>query len=222
MPEVEEGKCDFCGRCQEVCAYNAIVVIKDNVLTFPELCHGCGGCALFCPPKAITEKKRETGRIETGRAGKVTFVQGKLNIGEAMPTPVIRAIKNRLDRSKTVIIDAPPGTSCPMIESIKKSDFCLLVTEPTPFGLNDLELAVGVARRLNLPVGVVINRAGAGDDKVRDYCGREEIPLLMEIPLSRRFAKAYSEGKTLVAADNGLRKKFRELFERIVDIRDRS
>jgi len=153
VPEINEKKCDFCGKCAEICEYNALAVLKDTVLVFAELCHGCGGCTLLCPKKAITEKDRQIGIMEIGSTGKITFIHGKLNIGEAMSPPLIREVKKQIKPSETVIIDAPPGTSCPVIESIKGSDFSLLVTEPTPFGLNDLKLAVETLKQMKIPHG---------------------------------------------------------------------
>jgi MinD superfamily P-loop ATPase len=218
IPEIDKSICDFCGKCAQVCAYNALAVLKDTVLTFPHLCHGCGGCSLLCPQKAIKEVDREIGSVEIGKAGNVKFVQGKLNIGEVMSPPVIRATKEHIDPSKTVIIDAPPGTSCPVIEAIKMSDFCILVTEPTPFGLNDLILAVEVVRKMNIPFGVVINRSDLGDEKVDTYCERENISVLMRIPFDREIAVLYSNGIPLVAEKKKYREKFRNMFQVIKKI----
>jgi len=223
VPEVDESKCSYCGKCAEVCAYNAIAVIKPSedmagsVLVFPVLCHGCGSCACFCPEKAIKETGREIGIIEIGRAGDIGFVHGRLNIGEAMAPPVIRRIKSFIDRRKTVIIDAPPGTSCPVVETVKKSDFCVLVTEPTPFGLNDLVLAVEVLRKVRVPFGVVINRSDLGNKKTNEYCKRENIPVLMRIPFRKDFAAAYSKGETLVETFPECGKEFKELHEKILN-----
>jgi len=212
IPEVDEGKCTGCGRCQEVCAFNAIVVLGKSVLTFQELCHGCGACAFFCPEDAITEVEREIGLIRSGNAGDIGFVDGILNVGEAMATPLIRAVKRRIDSSKLVIIDAPPGTSCPVIESVKGSSYSILVTEPTPFGLNDLVLAVEVLRKLDIPFGVVINRSDVGDDRVDRYCHEEGIPVLMRLPMDRRIAEAYSAGLPIVEAIPEYRKAFSDLL----------
>jgi len=197
IPEVNFSKCDYCGKCSEVCAYNAIVVIKKNVLVFPELCHGCGGCSLLCPQKAISEKDKEIGFVKIGNSGGIKFFQGQLNVGEPMATPLIRFVKKiglSNDKNTVYIIDAPPGTSCPVIETVKGSDFTILVTEPTPFGLNDLKLAVGVLRKLTIPFGVIINLAGSGDMGVNDYIKIEDIPLLGEIPYDRKIAVLYSYG----------------------------
>lgn len=216
VPQVNEAKCTFCGKCKEVCAFNAIAVIADHVLVFPELCHGCGACSYLCPENAISEADRQIGVVECGKAGDIDFVHGKLNVGEAMAPPLIRAVKKHIDRSKTVIIDVPPGTSCPVVESIEGSDYCVLVTEPTPFGLNDLVLAVEVVRKLGIPFGIVINRAGFGDSKTEEYCGRENIPILLNIPLDTEIAKAYSRGIPLVQAMPEWKERFVRLHDEIV------
>jgi MinD superfamily P-loop ATPase len=219
IPEVDYDKCTFCGRCAEVCAYHALAVVKQSVLVFPELCHGCGSCTLNCPEEAIHEVLNVTGVIEEGRTGNIRFAHGILNIGEAMAVPVIRELKRRIGGNATnriVILDASPGTSCPVVETMRGADFVLMVTEPTPFGLHDLKLAVEVARgELELPVGVVINRDGVGDRGVEDYCAAEGIPILMHIPLDRRIAEAYSEGVMIVEALPEYRERFVELYRRI-------
>jgi len=212
IPEIDKSKCDFCGKCAQICAYNALAVLKDSVLIFPHLCHGCGGCSLLCPQQAIKEVDREIGSVEIGKAGNLKFVQGKLNIGEVMSPPIIRAVKKHIDPHRTVIIDAPPGTSCPVIEAIKMSNFCVLVTEPTPFGLSDLILAVEVVRKMQIPFGVVINRADLGDEKVDTYCKEKNISVLMRIPFDRKIAVLYSKGIPLVAEKRKYREKFRDMF----------
>jgi len=221
VPEVDESKCTFCGKCQQVCAYNAVAVLppgdnsKGKTLVFPELCHGCGACSYLCPQECIKEVKRDVGILEEGKKGNIGFIHGRLNIGEAMAPPVIRAVKKSIDIEKTVIIDAPPGTSCPVITSIKGSDFCLLVTEPTPFGLNDLILAVEVLREMKIPFGVVVNRSDLGDDETDKYCERETIPVLMKIPFKREIASAYSKGVSIVKAFPEYKKEFQELLGKI-------
>ena len=219
VPEVNMEKCDGCGKCQEVCAYNAIAVVNKEVLIFPELCHGCGSCTYFCPCNAIEERNKEIGIVETGSDGEINFVHGKLNIGEMMTPPIIRTVKKYIDRGKTVIIDAPPGTSCPVITAINYTDFVILVTEPTPFGLNDLVLAVEVVKKLNIPYGVVINRSDLGDDKIDKYCAEKKIPILMKIPFSREIASLYSQGNSIVQAIPEYRGKFRMLYEKIEKIK---
>jgi MinD superfamily P-loop ATPase len=221
VPEVDETKCTFCGKCQKVCAYNAIAVIKPTkedrtggkVLVFPELCHGCGSCFYFCPKDAIKEVDRQIGVVEKGSKGDLEFVHGKLNIGEAMAPPLIRAVKKHIAADKTVVLDAPPGTSCPVIASIKDSDYCILVTEPTPFGLYDLSLAVEVLKKLGIPFGVIINRSDLGNDKTDDFCKKENIPVLMRIPFSKEIAKSYSKGTPIVEAFP----EYRERFVKMVD-----
>jgi MinD superfamily P-loop ATPase len=217
IPEIDGSLCTYCGRCAEVCAYNALAVVKSAVLIFSELCHGCGACTLLCPEKAIRENGKRIGVIEWGRAGDIRFAHGRLDVGKAMSPPLIRALKKEMDPSLNVIIDAPPGTSCPVIESLKRSEFCLLVTEPTPFGRHDLELAAGAAKELKIPCGVVINRASLenGDEEVREYCAREGIPILMTIPFDRKIAEAYSRGQTMIDAFPTYRSAFLSLFENI-------
>jgi MinD superfamily P-loop ATPase len=224
IPEVDESKCDYCGKCREVCAYNAIAVfpsdkkMKGNVLIFPHLCHGCGGCSLLCPQGAIREVDKEIGIVETGNCGDMLFVHGRLNIGEIMSPPLIKQVKECINPAKTVIIDAPPGTSCPVIASVKGSDFCLLVTEPTPFGLHDLTLAVEVLRKMNIPFGAIINRTNIGDEKVDEYCLRENISILMRIPFDKKIAEVYSRGIPIVESQPEYKNEFKKLFDRIIQL----
>jgi MinD superfamily P-loop ATPase len=213
IPKVDETKCTYCGKCAEVCAYNAIAVIKDKVLVFPELCHGCGACSYLCPESAIAEEGREIGVVERANSGNLELVQGRLAIGEAMAPPVIRDVKKYIDPANVVIIDVPPGTSCPVVEAVEGSDFCLLVTEPTPFGLNDLSLAVEVVRKLGMPCGVVVNRVGIGGEEVEKYCNQEGIPVLLRIPLDRNIAMLYSQGIPLVEGIPHWREDFLGLFQ---------
>ena len=215
IPCVDKKKCTLCGKCAEVCAFNAIMVVKESVLVFDELCHGCGSCSYLCPEKAIGEGGRVVGVIEIGKAGNIELVHGKLSIGEAMAPPLIRGVKGYLNRGSTVIIDVPPGTSCPVVEAVKGSDYCILVTEPTPFGFSDLVMMVGVVRDLGIPHGVIINRAGLGDESVETYCIKENIPLLMKIPLDIEIARLYSRGVTLAEGFPRWQGKLLGLFERI-------
>ncbi|RKY08915.1 MAG: (4Fe-4S)-binding protein [Planctomycetota bacterium] len=215
VPQVELDKCTGCGKCGEICQYSAIVAFKKNVLTFEQLCHSCGGCMLVCPTNAIKEKQKEIGSIDHGSADSVGFVQGRLQIGDVRSPALIRQVRQRTAAEGTVIIDAPPGTSCPVIEAVKGVDFVLLVTEPTPFGLNDLMLAVGMVRELKLPFAVVINRSDVGDDKVRQYCRAEEIDVALEIPDDRRIAEAYSRGDMVIDVLGEYQKHFADLAEHI-------
>lgn len=215
IPQVDEAKCTLCGRCGEICQYSAIVFLGKKVLVFPELCHACGGCSLVCPDDAITEVPRNVGLVETGVAGQIHFIQGTLNVGEAMSPPVIRAVKATAPNVDLVITDVPPGTSCPAIASIRDCDFVILVTEPTPFGLNDLKLAVDMVRALELPFGVVINRAGLGDRGAQHYCREESIKTLAEIQDDRRVAEAYSRGELVCHTLPEYAAVFAELLEAV-------
>jgi len=221
VPEIDDSKCVYCGKCAKVCVYNAIAVLpgqdgkKGTTLVFAHLCHGCGACSALCPEKAIKEVNREIGIVELGSCGKIEFVHGELNISETMSPPLIRQVKEHINPKKTVIIDAPPGTSCPVVASVKGSDFCVLVTEPTPFGLNDLILAVEVLRKLKIPFGVVINRADLGNDLTEKYCQKENIPILMKIPFRKEIAMAYSKGEPIVRAFPEYREDFQKLFNTI-------
>ncbi len=193
VPQVDMNACSLCGKCQEICQFQAIVVVGKTTLTFPELCHSCGGCIEVCPENAITEIDREMGIFEAGSRNGVAFSYGRLFVGQAMAVPVIERVRAAVQPNVVNIIDAPPGTSCPVITSIKDTDFLILVTEPTPFGLNDLKLAVGLVKILDIPHGIVINRSDLGDDKVKEYAREENIPILMEIPFDRHIAETYSK-----------------------------
>ena len=217
LPLVDETKCTKCGECGKICQYKAIMPTKNGVLIFPELCHGCAGCWLVCPEKAIQESSRTIGVIEAGNAdGGVRFIHGKLQIGEAQSVPLIRELKNRLTTDGVIIIDAPPGTSCPVIGAVKGVDLVLLVAEPTPFGLHDLRLAVEMVKELNLPFALVINRTGmGGDDKLDEFMVAEGIRSLLSIPNDRHIAEIYSKGEMIVHAIPEYKKAFISLWEKI-------
>ena len=218
VPEVDVEKCNLCGKCGEICQFKAIVVIGETVLPFHEMCHSCGGCMEVCPTKAITEIGRELGVIERGRRNGIEFVHGRLRIGEAMSPPLIRKVREYARPGAVTIIDAPPGTSCPVIASMKGANFVLLVTEPTPFGLHDLKLAIGAVRILGIPCGLVINRSDMGDNKVWSYAQEEGVPILMEIPFDRRMAEAYSRGDMIVEVMPEWKDKFLDLYHRIENL----
>ncbi len=215
VPVVDEEKCTLCRKCGEICQFKAIVVIGETVLPFHQLCHSCGGCGAVCPEKAISETSRELGVIERGKGDGLEFVHGRLRVGEAMSPPLIRKVRSFTNPDRLTIIDAPPGTSCPVIAAIKGVHFVLLVTEPTPFGLHDLRLAVEAIKILGIPSGVVINRSDMGDDQVKAYAQQEGLPVLMEIPFDRGIAEAYSRGDLLVAVMPEYRDRFRSLYRRI-------
>lgn len=215
VPEVDEARCTHCGRCGEICQFSAIVPLGTRMLVYPELCHGCGGCSMVCPAGAITEIPREIGVIEMGAAGNVSFTRGLLNVGEAMSSPLIRRVKIVSPKTDLTVIDAPPGTSCPVIESVRGCEFVLLVTEPTPFGLNDLKLAIKTIQTLGLRLGVVVNRAGSGDRQVWEYCRTRQIRILAGIPDDRRVAEAYARGELAARVSPAHRKLFLRLLIRI-------
>ncbi len=215
VPKVDMSKCTLCERCGQVCQFSAILVIGKEVLTFPEMCHGCGGCSLLCPEGAIAEDEREIGVVETGKAGDVEFVQGMLRVGEAMSPPLIWAVKSMTMPDRIAILDAPPGASCPVINTVVGSDAIIMVTEPTPFGLHDLRIAVDAVKDLGIPLGVIINRSDIGDDGVRNYCRTAGIPICLEIPHCRAIAEGYSRGKLLVESAPEYRERFIELFDMV-------
>lgn len=219
IPQIDASLCNGCGECSRFCEYNAIVSYGTMPLVFADMCHGCGGCMKVCPPQAIREVDHRIGVIETFSAGKITLVQGKMDIGAAMAPPLIRAVKQKTDNRIPILLDAPPGTSCPVITTLRGADFVTLVTEPTPFGLNDLILAVETVREMDLPFGVIINRSGSGDARVNFYCADENIPILAEIPDDRKIAEAYSRGELI----GKVFPEYRLIFEKIInDITTRS
>jgi MinD superfamily P-loop ATPase len=218
IPWVDEARCTFCGRCAEVCQFHAIAVIGHRVLVFPELCHGCGSCTLNCPERAISERLDVMGVLQAGTTPSgIYFARGVMNVGEPMAVPIIRQLKKWASAAagQAVIMDAPPGTSCPVVESVRGADFALLVTEPTPFGLHDLRLMVQVLRELSIPAGVIINRDGIGDTGVDQFCAEVGLPLLMRIPLEREIGEAIAQGKPLIAARPEYAGRFLDLYQRI-------
>ena len=225
IPVVDMARCTVCGRCAEVCEYHAITVIGKQVLVFPELCHGCGSCTRQCPERAIHEELNVMGTLEKGvtSAGAVEFFQGTLNVGEAMAVPVIRQLKAWAIppdvNDRPVILDAPPGTSCPVVETMRGADAALLVTEPTPFGLHDLRAAAQMARdELGLPVAVVVNRDGVGDDGVDAYCAAEGLPILLRIPLERVIAEGIAHGASLIDIRPEYQTQLVELWKTIAEL----
>lgn len=217
VPQVDTELCSGCGKCGQLCQYSAIISLKDTAMTFEQLCHSCGGCMLVCPTGAITEKTKEIGYVEVGSAIGVSFGQGRLKVGDIHTPPLIKEVKAKALQDGTVIIDAPPGTSCSVIEAVKGCDYVLLVTEPTPFGLYDLRLAVGMIRELKLPFAVVVNRSEPEHDLINRYCRDEGILIVMEIRDDRRIAEAYSTGKMIIDVLPEYRDGFFRLYENITE-----
>ncbi len=218
IPEVDDDLCTGCGRCAEVCQFHAIVVLGGKTLVFPEMCHGCGSCTLVCPEDAITEVPQVLGALKGGLTPEgINFAHGLLNVGEPMAVPVITKLKNWDERisAEIVIIDSPPGASCPVVESLRGADFIILVTEPTPFGLHDLRQAYQLTKEINIPAGVIINRDGVGDKKVGAYCEENDIPVLMRIPLEREIGQGIAQGKSLLEIRPKYKKEFMNLYTKI-------
>ncbi|MDX9873111.1 MAG: ATP-binding protein [Clostridia bacterium] len=212
-PRIDPAKCNGCGSCRSVCRFNAITVIKGRALLFPELCHHCGACLIVCESEAISEKDREIGIIETNSSG--TFMHGRLHIGEPVSIPVIRALKRRLQEDIPVVLDCPPGASCAVVRSIEGCDYCLLVAEPTPFGLHDLNIAVQLVRKMGIPFAVVVNKASDTDRSVQKFCRQNGIEIVLEIPFSKEIAQEYSRGILPVVANPEWKKKFMELYTHV-------
>ena len=220
VPSIDLDKCSFCGHCAKVCAFNALAVLKDNLMILAELCHGCGSCAYLCPEKAITEIDRPIGIVESGTVNRLTFAHGVLNPGEAMSPPLINAVKKLINSDALTIIDAPPGTSCPVVSSVSGCDFCLLVTEPTPFGLNDLDLAYQMIKKLGIPAGVIINRSDIGDSEVEAYCSKNNLPVVQKIPWNLEAARYYARGEPAVKHLPEWQVIFKELYKNVLSARE--
>jgi len=215
VPIIDESKCTYCNKCVEICRYKAITIIGETILTFSELCHSCGGCLAVCPEDAVTEKGRELGHLDQGKSKNIGFVHGKLRVGEAMAPPLINKVRSHIEPDLINIIDAPPGTSCPVITAMKNTDFVLMVTEPTPFGLHDLKLGVEAVKLIGIPCGLVINRSDIGNDDVRVYAKEENLPILLEIPFDRNIAQIYSKGELIVEKIPEYKEKFLALYSNI-------
>jgi len=218
VPTIDETLCRRCGACAEACEFSAMALLGDRMLVYDALCHGCGRCSLVCPAEAIAERPHTLGVVETGSTHGFPFAHGVLNVGETMATPIIHVLKEAIDPDRLAILDSPPGTGCPTIAALHGVDVALLVTEPTPFGLHDLKAAVGVARTLEVPVAVAINRCDLGDSRVEEYCQEEEIPIVLTIPFDRAIAETYAQGIPLVSASPAWRARFQQLYERLEEL----
>lgn len=227
VPVVDEARCTYCGACSDLCQFSAISVMGQVILTFPEMCHGCGGCLAVCPEKALSPGQRELGEISWGHSGSVDFLSGRLRVGEAMSPPLMRRVKARLQQmlaagGKDAIIDAPPGVSCPAVNAVLDSDVILLVTEPTPFGFYDFQLAWQAFTPLGKPLAAVINRAGLGHDAIYEFCREKGLPILAEIPYHRAIAAAYAQGQIIADLSPELKETFVSLRKKIGDLAEQS
>jgi MinD superfamily P-loop ATPase len=214
-PSIDKSRCINCGTCAQSCQFRAITDMGTDIMVFPELCHGCGLCSYICPEKAITEIPRSIGLVKAGTVDGFEFIHGQLRVGEPLATPIIKKVREQNSSDGLTLIDAPPGTSCGTIASMYDTDYVVLVTEPTPFGLHDLNLAVQVTRTLNLPCGVVVNRADSGDRRVWDYCEKQGIEIIMELPHVREIAEMYSQGMLFLSHLPGYEKLFEKMFSKI-------
>ncbi|QBG48480.1 (4Fe-4S)-binding protein [Verrucomicrobia bacterium S94] len=215
VPAVDSAVCTGCGECARVCRFNAVVSVGKKTLVFNELCHSCGACIRICPTGALKEIEEPIGQIETGRRDHVRFVSGRLDVGQAMSPPLIRKTLEHASPDGLTIVDCPPGTSCPYVTAVKACDAAILVTEPTPFGLHDLKLAVETIRDLGVPFGVAVNRVTDEAHPIRTYCEAEGIPLLVEVPEDRRAAEAYSRGESINSVMPGLNETLRAVPEKL-------
>ncbi|MDN5316842.1 MAG: hypothetical protein PWR08_966 [Thermoanaerobacterium sp.] len=219
IPSIDYDKCTLCGECTKACRFGALMRLTKKMLVFDHLCHSCGACYEICPYNAIKEIPKKIGIVRIGRSDDIDFIDGKLNIGEASGVPIIKEIKDLIkDTDKNVIIDSPPGTSCSVIHSVEGSDYCLLVTEPTPYGLHDLKLAVELVKELYLPFAVIINKSGESDSIIEDYCKKENISVIAKIPFKKEYAELYSKGNLLIEEDDEIRQTFKNLSQRLMEL----
>lgn len=214
-PVIDSTRCDGCGKCAEFCRFNALAAIRGGVLVFEELCHGCGGCALACASNCITYVDRRVGIVREGSRGSVCLFQGVLDIGEPFAVPVLRKVREHQAEQQLTVIDSPPGTSCPMVNSIRGSDYCILVTEPSPFGRHDLDLAHRTATGLAVPHGVIINRSWSCDAVIEDYCNREGLDIIGRIPYSRALAEACSRGELQTETHGDSSRQYTRILEEV-------
>lgn len=212
IPSVDMDRCTLCGTCGEVCQFHAIVVLPKEVMVFSELCHACGACSIFCPETAITEKGHPAGEVVVSSEGRMELLYGRLRVGEAMPSHLIRQVRNRIPDGLDAVLDCPPGTSCASVESIRGADLCLLVTEPTPFGLHDLKLALGMTRKLKIATAVFVNKHGLPGPDIDAFCNRRRVPVIGRLPMDIDIARSYSRGDLLVD-----REEYREVFDALRD-----
>lgn len=217
IPKVDEEKCVHCSKCSQVCPYHAITDIGTNVLVFPQMCHGCGACTMACPTGAITEIDHPIGEIELGKSGDIETISGRMKIKEVTASHLVRKVREHIKPNRINIIDAPPGTTCPTVASVIGTDYCILVTEPTPFGLHDLKLAIDMVKGLGVPSGIIINRHGIGDNQVEEFCRKNGLDILLKIPHDREIAKIYAKGNLVVEHLPDIREMMVNLADRITN-----
>lgn len=213
VPKVDNNKCTACRKCVDFCVYNALALTKDKLMIFYEICHSCGGCALFCPEGALTETKREIGEISKGLSKNVTVLTGTLNTGEVSGVPIIKCLMKDLSKHKTAVIDCPPGSACVVMESIREADFCVLVAEPTLFGVHNLAMIYELVTLFNIPFGVVINKCLSGDNPAEQFCVEHNINILAKIPFDEQLGELNSKGHIAVNESE----KYRELFQKLLE-----
>lgn len=215
-PLVNYEKCNLCGKCGELCKFNSIIPAKNTVLVFKESCHSCGGCELVCPTSAIKYEKREIGKVIKGKTKFDGYMEyGLLNIGELSGVKIIKALKDNIKDKELVIIDSPPGTSCATVAAVEDSDFAIIVTEPTPFGISDMKMVVEMLREMKIPFGVFVNKADLGDIEVYEYCRKEKIDILGEIPFDKEIAAYYSKGQLFSQYSPHYKEVFEKLLQEI-------
>jgi len=216
VPDIDESACTHCGVCGEFCRFHALAVLSSRVLVFPELCHGCGGCVKVCDARAVLEREHPIGTIEFGESGRLAFAEGRLAVGETASVRLIRELRRRARPHEMTILDAPPGTSCPVVAAIRGAHAAVLVAEPTPFGLHDLRLAVEMTRQLEIPVGVVINRDGVGEERLAEYCAAERVPIWGRIAEDRLVAESYARGELACQVVPAFRRRLEQLAASLV------
>ena len=220
-PFIDENLCNLCGRCGDFCNYHAIIPAKNQVIVFSESCHDCGGCKLVCPNGAITYKKREIGQIFNGRSKYDTELHyGLLNIGEMSGVKIIDQLKQSIDSDENIVfIDSPPGTSCATVAAVEDVDYAVIVSEPTPFGVSDMKMVVEMLCQMKIPFGLIINKAGLGDEEIYHYCRDESIEILGEIPFDKRIAELYAHGKIFSISLPEYKNLFTDIYKNIIEER---
>jgi len=218
VPRLEREKCNFCRKCGETCIRSAIIVYAKHILLFPELCYGCGACYHLCPQKALTQEEKIIGIVESGSSNGIDLVHGRLVSGETLALNIVKKIKEATNKNGTVIIDTPAGISRTVVQTFRGSDFCIIVTEPTPSGYDSLTKAVEILKRLSIPGGVILNRTGEDDNRGEEYCRKENIRILLSIPLDNNIADLYSRGITLVEGIPSWKESFQRLYKNITEL----